>query len=110
VSKTFRSSDGDILAYQDDAGEIVMHEMAVGVETKDIPAFCAWVTRRWKERCEKAVTACWEWQLDFIVAADESDKYHHVHKHTDECLSYAAQTGKPFCIAPCAESREAGAV
>ena len=28
-----------------------------------------------------------------------------VHKHTDECLAYAAKTGKAFCIAPCRDSR-----
>lgn len=27
------------------------------------------------------------------------------HKHTDECLKYASETRKPYCIAPCAESR-----
>ena len=25
--------------------------------------------------------------------------------HTQECLDYAATTGKPFCIAPCADQR-----
>lgn len=27
------------------------------------------------------------------------------HKHTDECLRYAAMTGKAFCITPCKDSR-----
>lgn len=27
------------------------------------------------------------------------------HKHTDECLNYAADTGKAFCIASCKDSR-----
>jgi hypothetical protein len=27
------------------------------------------------------------------------------HKHTDECLKYAASTGKPFCIVECTDSR-----
>ena len=26
------------------------------------------------------------------------------HKHTDECLAYAAKTGKAYCIASCADS------
>ena len=30
-----------------------------------------------------------------------------IHKHTDECLHYAALTGRPFCIASCADSRRA---
>lgn len=84
ASKSFLSTDGDILAYWDEAGEIAMDEMAVGIETKDIPAFCAWVKAG---AVREALTR---------------------HKHTDECLAYAARTGKPFCIAPCAESREAG--
>lgn len=27
------------------------------------------------------------------------------HKHTDECLNYAANTGNAFCIASCRDSR-----
>jgi len=30
------------------------------------------------------------------------------HKHTDECLEYAAKTGKAFCIAECKDSYELG--
>lgn len=30
------------------------------------------------------------------------------HRHTDECLRYAAQTGKPYCIAECRDSAPAG--
>jgi hypothetical protein len=30
-----------------------------------------------------------------------------LHEHTDECLRYAAKTGKSYCIAPCADSRRA---
>ena len=26
-------------------------------------------------------------------------------RHTDECMAYAAKTGRPFCIAPCADER-----
>jgi len=26
------------------------------------------------------------------------------HRHTDACLAYAAQTGKAYCIASCADS------
>ena len=29
------------------------------------------------------------------------------HKHTDECLAYAAKTGKAYCIAPCADAYQA---
>jgi len=27
------------------------------------------------------------------------------HKHTDECLNYAAKTGRAWCIASCRDSR-----
>ena len=29
------------------------------------------------------------------------------HRHTNECLAYAAKTGKAFCIAECKDSGEA---
>lgn len=29
------------------------------------------------------------------------------HKHTDDCLAYAASTGKSYCIAPCMDARTA---
>ena len=38
------------------------------------------------------------------TAAEATRDLQH-HKHTDECLRYAAETGRPFCIAPCADSR-----